>query len=676
MIKSYRTKRRKIQEEICLLTSNNKEVILNAPQSDNNFLPSPELVTDNISNTNEKTPEKTDNSESVSVLTNDSLNLSTNNGTTKIDLQNKIASWSVECNVPHTTLNKLLKILKEEDYLPLKLLPLDSRTLLNIKSTITTDIKEMNPGIYYHFGLENGIINNSKKITLDNVIKIVIGVDGLPLSKSSSSQLWPILGYIHPHHENVFPIGIYHGDQKPSDSNDYLKYFIDECKILFKNGIIVGGVLKKIIIFAFCCDAPAKSFVMKVKGHTGFSSCTRCFQSGEFLQNRTCFPYSAIRSKKRDHNGYLNMIQANHHLHGGVTSNLIELPNFDIVKSFPLDYMHLVMLGVMRKLLNLWLSKGPVSVRLPAKQASKISELLLSLKPCIPIEFARKPRSLIEISRWKATEFRQFLLYTGPVVLKKFLSEDCYSNFMTLNIAMIILLSPNQNDKIDYADKLLNYFVKSFQHIYGSHYISHNVHGLLHIVDDYRNFGPLDFCSCFPFENFMKILKTSIRKHDLPLQQIIRRYHEKCSNDIIATGSSMELNSKTVYHHNLGPLIENITCGPQFVTLKVKNFTIKLKSTADRFVLTFEGDIVTVVNIAHLIKTNEQVINGYKFLSKQPFYENPLKSSKLNIYIVQNKSTDLQYWKITDIHSKVMILVSEDQQIAIPLIHSSSVCML
>lgn len=56
------------------------------------------------------------------------------------------------------------------------------------------------------------------------------------------------------------------------------------------------------------------------------------------------------------------MIQAEYHLHGGVTSNLIELPNFDIVQSFPLDYMHLVLLGVVRKLLNLWLSKGPVSV--------------------------------------------------------------------------------------------------------------------------------------------------------------------------------------------------------------------------------------------------------------------------------------------------------------------------
>jgi len=90
----------------------------------------------------------------------------------------------------------------------------------------------------------------------------------------------------------------------------------------------------------------------------------------------------------------------------------------------------------------------------------------------------------------------------------------------------------------------------------------------------------------------------------------------------------MELNSKKIHHHNLGPLIENITCGPQFVTLKVKNFTIKLKSTANRFVLTFGGDIVTVVNITHLIKTNEQVIIGYKFLSKQPFYENPQNNSE------------------------------------------------
>ena len=34
-----------------------------------------------------------------------------------------------------------------------------------------------------------------------------------------------------------------------------------------------------------------------------------------------------------------------------------------------------------------------------------------------PREFARGPRTTADLLRYKATEFRQFLLYTGPVVL-------------------------------------------------------------------------------------------------------------------------------------------------------------------------------------------------------------------------------------------------------------------
>jgi len=145
---------------------------------------------------------------------------------------------------------------------------------------------------------------------------------------------------------------------------------------------------------------------LKVKGHSGFSSCTRCFQTAEYSKNRICFPYSESIIKKKDHIGYITMLDNNHHINNRVTSNHIEIPNFNMVEAFPLDYMHLALLGVMRKLIHLWLYKGPVTVCLTSRQIFKLSESLLNLKSFIPNEFSRKPRMTQDVSRWKATEFR------------------------------------------------------------------------------------------------------------------------------------------------------------------------------------------------------------------------------------------------------------------------------
>lgn len=75
----------------------------------------------------------------------------------------------------------------------------------------------------------------------------------------------------------------------------------------------------------------------------------------------------------------------------------------------------------------------------------------------MPGEFVRQPRSLNEIDRWKATEFRQFLLYSGPVVLSSVIPQPLYSHFLTLTVSMSILLEKDtekRNAYLDYAKAL------------------------------------------------------------------------------------------------------------------------------------------------------------------------------------------------------------------------------
>jgi len=254
----------------------------------------------------------------------------------------------------------------------------------------------------------------------------------------------------------VFPVGIYWGKDKPNNSNDFLHDFCNELTELILNGIEIKnnvGNLKKaqIVLQVFCCDVPAKSFVLKTKGHSGFFSCNRCFAEGEYINRRVCFP--ELTSMKRSHDNFVNKQQEEHHV-GQEMSILLKIPGIDIINCFSLDYMHLVCLGTMRKLIHLWI-KGPLNIQLPSWKIKLISTSLCSLKINITNDFSRKPRSLDEINRWKSTELRQLLLYTGIVVLKNVFTKKCYQNFLALNIAMRILLVSDLFQYLNFANNYL-----------------------------------------------------------------------------------------------------------------------------------------------------------------------------------------------------------------------------
>jgi len=134
--------------------------------------------------------------------------------------------------------------------------------------------------------------------------------------------------------------------------------------------------------------------------------------------------------------------------------------------------------------------------------------MLIEFRNTTPNDFVRQPRSTKDIKHWKAVEFRNFLLYTGPIVLRYVLKRDIYIHFLTLHVAITILIRQNiyQKELINFA-KALYHFVNSFEILYGKQYVSHNIHNLLHICSDVRTYGALDNFSAFRFKNCMSFIK-------------------------------------------------------------------------------------------------------------------------------------------------------------------------
>jgi len=209
--------------------------------------------------------------------------------------------------------------------------------------------------------------------------------------------------------------------------------------------------------------------------------------------------------------------------HNGV-SPLLDL-QLGLISQVPLDWMHLVCLGVMKKLLLTW-TVG--KYKLSRRDSEELSKRMEKLRKSIPYDFARKPRLLKDLRHFKATEFRLFVLYTGPVVLKGILDPNKYQHFMLLHSAIYILQSRSANDKdwVNFAGKLLEQFVTEIDQLYCKELLTYNMHSLKHLHQDVLTFGTLDKFSAFMFENFMQKIKRLLRGKSHHLAQIVRRLVE------------------------------------------------------------------------------------------------------------------------------------------------------
>lgn len=192
--------------------------------------------------------------------------------------------------------------------------------------------------------------------------------------------------------------------------------------------------------------------------------------------NRVCFPDS--KAPLRNHEDFITYTDKD--FHRG-TSLITNIPGFNIISSTPYDYLHLICIGVTKKLISFWVCSNH-SLALPSSLINALHIKLNNLEKYIPVEFQRKPNEnsrkhpLRDINRWKGTELRQSLLHTGIIIFKNILSSDVYQYFLVLFVAIRILASKSSDSNfITHANQLLHFFVEKFIDLYGISHMPHMV---------------------------------------------------------------------------------------------------------------------------------------------------------------------------------------------------------
>lgn len=146
--------------------------------------------------------------------------------TDQTSIIDQVRNWAVKFNVTHNCANSMLNILRSQQID----IPKDIRTVLRTPKThLQTPIQN---GSYIHLGFVDMvfpiIIKHFKFIKDLKILKLSLNIDGLPLSKSSKNNVWPILLSIINFPELkkiVIPVRIYHGlTKKPGSVQEFLDH--------------------------------------------------------------------------------------------------------------------------------------------------------------------------------------------------------------------------------------------------------------------------------------------------------------------------------------------------------------------------------------------------------------------------------------------------------------------
>ena len=267
---------------------------------------------------------------------------------------------------------------------------------------------------------------------------------GVALFKSSTFSIWPVYmiicdlppGLRYTRKYRIFA-GLWFGYTKPVFST-FMKPFIETMQRLYRDGFSVkipfedNPVTVRGITISSSMDAPAKCLFMCMTQFNGRCGCPYCTASGSNVRTDkggNCRTYPYVKKADRTDNMQARTHEQtfrdaslardqkvagkkNPEVNGmkGLSSSF-GLPGYDVIKGTSIDYMHTVLLGIVKMFMSRWFDTA--HRHSPYYCGNKISicdSRRANIKP--PNHISRIPRSLYDRKHYKASEYRTWLFIT------------------------------------------------------------------------------------------------------------------------------------------------------------------------------------------------------------------------------------------------------------------------
>lgn len=220
---------------------------------------------------------------------------------------------------------------------------------------------------------------------------------------------------------------------------------------------------------------------------------------------------------------------------------------------------------------------------------------------------------------------------------------------------------------------MITRFVKKAKNLYGAGFLSYNVHGLLHLVDDFKMYGSLDEVNAFTFESFLGLLKCHVKSGYKPLQQIgCYVYYSNNNVPKFSKEKSDELQKiKPLGKQKVA--LYDVESDHDVVFYKKaqlhNNYIILRSSCADSWVR-IDGCLAKVVDICTIGCVLHVVIK--RCLNVENLFTSPIDSNKIGIYKFYGICESLEVVKLDKTFVKCIVLPYKRFYVAFDFVHSES----